>query len=200
MELVFQEQQIKFNKTPFSDEVIETINGLLDEKYYFSHFIADGTEIYEDHEAYLNINLDRIEKLEIIAKTEKEFLNDLLLSAEDYLERAKPELAALVDGFYSNPTAETHTNFGQLMDGFQWLDEMLPLIVNSKERPPNGEMYIELTQTLRTEIAQLEEAVENSDNVLIGDIIQYELLPIFEQLETIIGESIDMVGTRYDLN
>jgi len=200
VELVFQEQQIEFNKIPSSDEVITKINDLLNENYYFSHFIADGTEIYEDHEAYLNVNLDRIEKLEIIAKTEKEFMNDILLSAEDYLKRAKPELVALTDGFYSNPTAETHTSFGQLMDGLQWLDEMLALVAVSSERSLNGEAYAELRQTLQTEIAQLGEAVENSDNVLIADIIQYELIPVFEQLETIIGESIDTVGTRHDLS
>jgi len=200
VELVFQEQQIEFNKILSSDEVITKINELLDENYYFSHFIADGTEIYEDHESYLNVNLDRIGKLEIIAKTEKEFMNDILLSAEDYLKRAKPELAALTDGFYSNPTDETHTNSSQLMDGLQWLDEMLALIVNSNERPPNGEIYVELTQTLQTGIVQLGEAMENSDNVLIADIIQYELTPTFEQLEVAIGETIDTVGTRYDLS
>ncbi|QNK87247.1 hypothetical protein H7992_18890 [Sporosarcina sp. resist] len=200
MELVFQEQQIEFSEIPSSDEVFTKINDLLDRNYYFSHFIADGTEIYEDHEAYLNVNLDRIEKIEIIAKTEKEFMNDIFLSAEDYLKRAKPELAALTDGFYSNPTAETHTSFSQLMDGLQWLDEMLTLIAVSSERPPNGEVYEELMQTLQTQIAQLGVAVENSDNILIADIIQYELIPIFKKLETIIGESIDMVGTRHDLS
>lgn len=200
MELVFQEQQIEFKKIPSSDEVIMKINVLLQKDNYFSHFIADGTEIYEDHEVYLNVNLDRIEKLEIIAKTEKEFMNDILLSAEDYMKRAKPELVALTDGFYSNPTAETHTSFSQLMDGLQWLDEMLALLADSNERPPNGEMYAGHTQTLQTGIAQLGEAVENSDNVLIADIIQYELIPIFEQLETVIGETIDTVGTRHDLN
>lgn len=200
VELVFQERQIEFSEIPSSDKVITKINDLLDVNYYFSHFIADGTEIYEDHEAYLNVNLDRIEKLEIIAKTKKEFLNDILLSTEDYLKRAKPELVALTDGFYSNPTAETHTSFSLLMDGLQWLDGVLELIVNGDERPPNGEMYAELTQTLRAGIVQLGEAMENSDNVLIADIFQYELTPTFDQLEATIGETIDTVGTRNDLS
>lgn len=200
MQLIFQEQQIKFNKVPSSDEVIAKVNDLLDAGYYFSHFIADGIEIFEDHETYLNVNLDRIEKLEIIAKTEKEFMNDILLSAEDYLKRAKSELASLTDGYYANPTSETHISFSQLMEGLQWLDEMLTLIVNSNERPPNGDSYLALKQTLQGEIVELGEAVENSDNVLIADIIQYELTPLLEQLGVIIGETIDTVGMRYDLS
>jgi len=200
VELIFQEQQIKFDKIPTSEDIIMKINDLLQDNYYFSHFIVDGTEVFEEHEDYLNINMDRIEKLEVIAKTEKEFVNDILLSSEDYLQRAKPELAVLVDGFYATPTAETHTSFGQLTDGLQWLDEMLALIVNSNERPPNTELYTELAQTLQGVIVQLGEAVENADNILIADIIQYELTPLFEQLQEVTGTTIDTVGIRHDLS
>jgi len=145
MKLIFQEQQFKFDKTPSSDEVVEKINELLKENYYFSHFIVDGIEIYEDHEDYLTVNLDRIEKLEVIAKTEKEFLNELLLSAEDYLKRAKPELASLPDGFYSNPSPEIRSSFSQLMEGLQWLDEMLSVIDKSNERPTDWDLCMGLS-------------------------------------------------------
>jgi len=184
MELIFQEQQFEFDKTPSSDEVVAKINELLKGNYYFSHFIADGTEIYEDHEDYITVNVDRIEKLEVIAKTENEFLNDILLSAEEYLKRAKPELASLPDGFYSNPSPETRSNFSQLMEGLKWLDEMLLVIDKSNERPVDWNQCMELSQSMKQEIVNLSEAVDNSDNILIADIIQYEFIPIFESLET----------------
>ena len=200
MELIFQEQQFEFDKTPSSDEVVAKINELLKGNYYFSHFIADGTEIYEDHEDYITVNVDRIEKLEVIAKTENEFLNDILLSAEEYLKRAKPELASLPDGFYSNPSPETRSNFSQLMEGLKWLDEMLLVIDKSNERPVDWNQCMELSQSMKQEIVNLSEAVDNSDNILIADIIQYEFIPIFESLETEIGKTIDTVGMRHDLS
>ncbi|WP_342508830.1 hypothetical protein [Sporosarcina sp. FSL K6-2383] len=200
MKLTFQEQQIEFDMTPSPDEVVAKINELLKENYYFSHFIADGTEIYEEHEDYLIVNVDRIEKLEIIAKTEKEFLNDILLSAEAYLKRAKPEIVLLPEGFYSNPSSEVKTKFGQLMEGLQWLDEMLAVIDESNERPVDWDKCMELSESMKTEIVSLSEAVENSDNVLIADIIQYEFIPIFESLEIEIGKIIDAVGTRHNLS
>lgn len=200
MELIFQQQQFEYKKTPSSDEVIEKINELLKQNDYFSHFIADGIEIYEEHETYLNLNLDRIEKLEVITKTEREFVNDILLSAEDYLKRAKPELATLPDEFYANPTPDTWTTFSQFIEGVQWLDEMLSVVSNSNERPKNWDMYAELSQTMQAELANLGEAVENGDNVLIADIIQYELISNFEALEAEIEKTIDTEGMRYDLN
>lgn len=200
MELIFQEQQFDFDTTPSPDEVVAKINELLKENYYFSHFIADGTEIYEDHEDYLIVNVDRIEKLEVIAKTEKEFLNDILLSAEDYLKRAKPELASLPDEFYSNPSPEIRSSFSELMGGLQWLDEMLSVINKSNERPADWDTCMELSSSMNAEIVNLSEAVDNSDNILIADIIQYEFIPIFESLETEIGKTIDTVGIRHDLS
>lgn len=200
MELIFQQHQFEYKKTPSSDEVIEKINELLNQNDYFSHFIADGIEIYEEHETYLNLNLDRIEKLEVITKTEREFVNDILLSAEDYLKRAKPELATLPDEFYANPTPDTWTTFSQFIEGVQWLDEMLSVVGNSNERPKNWDMYAELSQSMQAELANLGEAVENGDNVLIADIIQYELISNFEALEAEIEKTIDTEGMRYDLN
>lgn len=200
MELLFQQRQIDFKNTPTSDEVIEKINELLKGNYYFSHFIADENEIYEDHEHYLNVNLGRIEKLEVIAKTEREFINDILLSTVDYMNRAKPELAALPGGFYANPTVDTLASFEQLLGGLQWLDEMLALIINSNKRPKDWQKYMELSEKLKSEIVNLGEAVENSDHVLVADIIQYELIPIFEELELAIGTTIDAEGTRHDLS
>ena len=200
MKLIFQEQQFEFDKVPSSDEVVAKINELLKEDYYFSHFIADGTEVYENHEEYLTVNVDRIEKLEVIVKTEKVFLNDILLSTEDYLKRAKPELVSLPDGFYANPTAETRSSFGLLLEGLQWLDEMLLVIDKSSERPADWGRCMELSQSMKAEIMNLSEAVDNSDNILIADIIQYEFIPMFESLENEVGKIIDTVGTRHDLS
>lgn len=200
VKLIFQQQQFEFKDTTTSDDVIEKINELLQKNYYFSYFIVDGTEIHEDPESYLIVNLGRIEMLEIVAKTEKEFVNDILLSTEDYLKRAKPELTSLPEGFYANPTPQTYTSFVQLIDGLQWLDEMISVIGNSDVRPSNWKEYLDLSKNMKSEIFNLSDAVDNSDNILVADIIQYEIIPIFDLLETTIGNTIDTEGVRHDLS
>ena len=200
MELIFHDQQFKFEKTSSSDEVVAKINELLKDNYYFSHFIADGMEIYEAHEEYLIVNINRIQELKVITKTEKEFLNDILLSTEEYLKRAKPELSLLTDGIYSDLNSGIRITFSHLMEALQWLDEMLTVVDKSNERPIDWNTCMELSQSMKSEIVNLSEAVDNSDNILIADIIQYEFVPLFDSLETEIGKIIDTVGTRHDLS
>lgn len=200
MELIFGRQKIDYEKTTPSVEIIEKINELLTEGNFFSHLISDGTEIYEDHEDYLNLNLDRITKLEIIAKTEKEFINDVMISAEDYLERAKPELAALPESFYNNPTNETWTNFEMLLEGAQWLSHMLKFVVGSKERPENWGVYTELLVAMQEELAKLGQELENKDYLQIGNIIRDGIVPNFAALEVEIRHTNDTEGVRENLN
>lgn len=200
MLLIFEQQQIEYEKTPSSDDVIGKINELLSEDYYFSHFIADGTEIYEDHEEYLNVNLKNIKKLEVIAKTEKEFMNDVLLSTEDYFKRAKPDLASLPEDFYSNPTVDTWTSFDMLLEGAGWLNDMLAVVEESKERPVNWIAYAKLTIALQQELAKLGQAVERKNHVQIGDIIRDGIIPNYAALEAEIERTIDAEGTREGLS
>lgn len=199
MELIFQQQTTTLDNAT-AENIMDQITNLLAKEYYLSHFIADGTEVYEDHGNYLNEHAGYIEKLEIVAKTVKEFVNDLLLSAEEYTQRAIPELAPIAEAFYDNPTPGTWATFDQLLGGLQWINEMLMTIGKSMAVPSNWQGYLMVSNKMQEEIRNLAEAIENEDNVLIGDIIQYELLPNFEELEKEIQLTMDTEGSRHDLN
>ena len=200
MKLIIGEQQIVLDKKITSDEVIGKINEYLAEGYYFSHFIVDGVEVFDEHEEYLNLNLDRIRELEVVAKTEKEFMNDVLFSTEDYLKRAKPELSVLATEFTATPTAETWANFEMLLEGAGWLTDMLTVIGDSNERPANWETYVKLSAKLQGELAKLAESVEQEQLGQISDSIQNDLLLIYESLEAEVGKTIDSEGTRENLS
>lgn len=200
MKLIFLQQIIKFNIKPTTENVFEKINGLLSKDYYFSHFIADGIEVHEGHEEYLNQNIKEIENIEIIAKTVKEFVNDILLSAESYINRATPELGTLSEEFFDNPNADSWSRFSQLIEGLQWLTDMLTLIGDSNGKPLNWARYVEVSNDMKGILKNLEEALQNEDHVLIGDLIQYEIIENFKALGEEIQKSIDVEGTRYDLS
>ncbi|MFS0575531.1 hypothetical protein AB1K83_07855 [Sporosarcina sp. 179-K 3D1 HS] len=200
MELIFQQEIITFDGTPTAEEVIVKINELLENGYYFSHFIVDGEEVHGEHEDFLERYLGQLVRVEVIAKTVKEFVNDLFLSAEEYLERAVPELPILAEEFYDNPKPETWGKLDDLLGGLQWLDGMLMVIGQNGTVPYNWETYLTISSSMQEEIRNFAEAIENEDNVLIGDIIQYEILPNFEELGNEVKKTIDNEGMRHDLN
>jgi hypothetical protein len=200
MELIFKNETVQFGELSSVEEIIEKINELLADQYYFSHLIVDGEEIYEDPESYLLNSLESISTIEVAVKTIQEFVNEVLIMAKDYLTNAIPEMTSLADGFYQNPTSENWVDFSAMLEGMQWLNKTINVIDKAKERPANWNECIKLAAQFEMELKNLEQAVENSDNVLIADIIQYELLPVYEALLEEINTTIDTEVERYDLN
>lgn len=200
MKLIIGEQHIEYKEKPAADEVIERINESLTEGFYFSHFISDGVEVYDEHEEFLESNLDEIKELEVVIKTEKEFMNDVVLSAEEYLQRAIPEVSALADEFSRVPNRDTWDRFDMLLGGMEWLNDMLKVVCKSDERPSNWETYHKLTSNMQAEVSKLGKAVEKKKSGQISTIVKGGLLPIFGQLEKEFGETIDTEFVRKNLN
>lgn len=200
MKLLFKGETIQVDNELSVEFITEEINRLLANRFYFSHLVADGVEIYEEPEQYLERHLHEITELEIIAKTEQEFVNDLLLTAEEYIKRAVPEIKVLVDQFYNNPDQESWNKFGQLLEGLQWLTHLVQTIVSVDKKPENWMNYLKASFSVNEELKNLEEALKNNDSILIADILNYEALPFFKELKKEIQYTIDTEGYRHDPN
>lgn len=107
------------------------------DSYYFSHLIVDGVEVYDDPEAYLMQHFDELKEIEIIAILAKEFVNDLLLSAEDYLTRVLPQVSILAIAITGEAQSEQWTDLNDLFEGVQWITSMVTPVGDSIARPTN---------------------------------------------------------------
>src|SRR5690606_23610073 len=103
---------------------------LKENKFYFSHLIIDGIAVYNDFEIYLSEQIDIIQSIEVVVKKVEEFINDLLLSAEEYLTNAIPEMKVLADEIYQKPE-QTNEKFQQFLTALQWLNQMIETIGQS---------------------------------------------------------------------
>jgi hypothetical protein len=200
MEILFQDKKIYIKHPITVQNIFEEIQNLISSTYYFSHFIINDKEIYEDPEYYLSENLYQIKKIEVIAKTAKELINDVLLTAEEYIERAMPEIQILIKEFYNTPSSKSWDKFVQLLEGIQWLNQIMTSLEELRERPSNWMCYIECYRTLQDEMKNLEEALEFKDHVLVADIIQYEIYPVFETLLIEIQKTIGTEERRNKVN
>lgn len=169
-------------------------------EYYFSHLVIDNKEIYDDFDTYVSDHINHIQTVEVVAKTIKEFTNELLLSLEQYLKGAIPELENLTTKMYQTNLNETIDNFTQFLDGVQWINEAISAIDKNQEKPNQWDDVILTIANLNEELKGIEEAIENNDNVLIADILQYEIVPILKELQQYITQIIDCGVKRNDIS
>lgn len=200
MELLFQDQKIQLDNRINVNLIIEKINRWLNNSYYLSYLIVDGVSVYEKLEQCLQENLENIQRIEVIAQTSQEFINDTLQTAETYLNGAVIELVTLADGFYNVPTPTHWNSFSDMLEGMQWINKVITSINQMEEKPMNWEKYLKLVATLEGELKNMEEAIGNEDYVLIADIIQYEILSVYKALQQEFNTTINSEGRCDDVN
>lgn len=166
----------------------------------FSHMNINGVEVYQDHEDYIVDRLKEIDVIEAVLISPREFIDGLLISATTYLEGAIPEISLLTNEYYQGVNENTWSKFEQMIEGIQWVVQMIGTIDQFMEEK---ELTLELdfkSESLIDVLQTLEGAMKQSDMVLIGDIIKYEIEPLLAAIKAIFNTLIDTEVRRHDLN
>jgi hypothetical protein len=202
MNLKILEQEVAFKNERASVEMImETINQTLQiHNCLISHIVADGQEVIDDYEDYLNDHISSLNIIEVVVLTKKQWLDGMLISAISYLTRNILAIQVLIDDFYRGPSSETWTEFNNLLEALQWLDQLVHEMENNVTIYKSWDDTLSLAFDFRELIQGLSEAVINSDPVAIADALNYEIIPLFETLTTTIQKTIDTEVIRNDLN
>lgn len=168
--------------------------------YYFSHMIIDGVTVYEDYQDYILEHLEQIKVIQFEVATARELADQTLLSTGQYLQRALPELPSLVDGFYHGAAQENWEGFEQLLDGLQWILRMLDYMNQSELNYRNQTDYENILIKIQQELGKLETALQDRDMILIGDLLNFEIIPLLETLSAAVQITIDNEVVPNDLN
>lgn len=170
--------------------VLVTIQKILNEEnLQMSHLIIDGVAVYQDYEDYLNEHIETIKEIVVETQQLRRLIEDTLGSAFNYLCNAKSILKALAESFYQSPVPETWNNLADLFEGLGWLlDTMnrIDQIVHLNQYVQKYDVwneYVQIIKGLSIQLPELEQAMVNRDHVLIGDLILYEIIPVFEAAE-----------------
>jgi len=191
MKLIINGKTEEFeNNTRAIELVLTSIQNVLDqENLELSHLVIDGIPVYQDYENYLNEQIETI--AEIVAETLslKPLIEETLDSAFAYIGNAIALLKPLADTYYQSPGSEAWNRLADLFDGIGWLlDTMnrIDQIDQLNQYLSNYDIWNEYVQSLKVlnqQIPELEQAMINKDHVLIGDLLLYEILPVFEKAE-----------------
>lgn len=184
MNLIIMDQSYKFVNKPESVPVLlSTVEDILEKNnMILSHFVIDGLEIYENFEDYILDNIDYLNVVSAELRTLKEWLDEMVNSALEYLKRSIPALEQLGTEFYQGSDKESWLKFDQMMEGIGWLSQLVDQITQHDVLSKSWERT-EQDFELQGLLLELEDAVLNKDTVLIADTIIYEILPKYKSLQ-----------------
>lgn len=190
MDIYINNKVLNFeNNAELIEDIFISINEHLQEdSLHFSHLIIDEEEIYDNFDSYIIENIESIKKVEVIALTFAEIVNESIMSAEQYAKNAIPFINKIADEFYQKPNEDTWLHLTDLFEGIQWIIQSLSQInsiESSNDIVSDYEVwneYVQETTKLNNIIPELESAILNKDNILIGDMLLYEIIPVFEAM------------------
>jgi len=114
----------------------------------------------------------------MVLKNATEIWTKTVAMTVDYLERAIPAVEILAGEFYRGAVPETWDRFGDLLNGLQWLLKI------TEFRPTDGvDAFQNFLLRIKPKISGLEEALKNSDQILLADLLCYDILPLLKTLE-----------------
>lgn len=162
----------------------------------FSHLSVDGQEIYDDFYDYFLDNIKDIQKVEVITKTVKEMCHETLLSTLDYINKVIPEIEKLSNEFYKTPSKDTWLKLTDLLEGINWIINSFAFIDSNSElenifeQYEKWNVYAKDVYSLKELIVEFDEILENNDLVSTGDILSYEIIPLFNSMKQKLEELI----------
>lgn len=180
------------------DKLFKRIESILEDgEYAFDCMEIDGNKVYENHYDYIIDNLSGIKEVKVAIITFYELIRNIMVSTVQYLERAVPLIESLSDEFYKNPEQGTWEKLQELIEGIEWINSGSEVILNSGKSFGGAMEYVKAASNMRSKLSELEEAIKNSDMILIGDLLSYEITPM---LESIKDTANDIVNGGVDKN
>ncbi|MSU00123.1 hypothetical protein [Tissierella pigra] len=208
MKIHIENKTLEFeNNSKEIDSILNEIDNVINQSSkILSHMIIDSFEVYQDFYNYLLDNIRVIEEVKVITLTYKELVQDILVSTVQYVGRVPKNIEELSNSFYKNPDRQAWEGLNDLLGGITWIintfssidqDKRLNDVVSSYE---SWNLYAKEIFSLQEILTDFKEALESNDNVTIADILLYEILPIFNEMEERLLELVKMEENLDDLN
>ncbi|MFR9710710.1 hypothetical protein ACL02P_15180 [Paenibacillus sp. MB22_1] len=137
----------------------------------------DDQELFSGYEEYISKYYDRIREVHIETKSKLDSYLETKLVVREYLEKLVPACHELADQFYGGVNEEGWKLFSQFIEGLDWLIHAFEFM-QVLNRDLNLNPIIKELQVI---ISELSSGVQNQDLVLVGDLIQYEIVTALEK-------------------
>ena len=145
----------------------------------------DGQESSPDSPEVQKTPLSAIATLEVEISTLSDIINKNIENADAYLIRLIPGIEKSVELFRMGNEQEANKFFINIIDGIDWLSQVLDMILAAKAISPDTVFDGKSIQDRRASLVgltqQMVDANKNQDWVLLADLLEYEILPYYQE-------------------
>ena len=150
----------------------------------------NGHESSPDSNVNQNMRLSEIETLEIEVTNLSDIVDKNIENADAYLIKLIPGIEKSVELFRMGNEQEANQFFINIIDGVDWLSQVLDMILEAKaisnDAVFDGKSIQERRDNLITFTQQMVDANKNKDWVLLADLLEYEILPYYQEWSNLI--------------
>jgi len=162
---------------------------------FISRLLVDGKELSANTDEVGALPVSDIEVIEVEVRSLNESLNKNVNNAKDYLTRLLPGIERAAELFRNENEVEANKFFVQIIDGIDWLSQVLQVVVSAQgfameELSIDGQTMKQRHDTLTDLTLKMVEANKSKDWVLLADLLEYEILPYYEEWETLLPQLI----------
>ena len=147
---------------------------------YVRRIWLEGQEVSSSAMDTLMTSITSIELLELQLAHLGDLLANNLANAKEYLEKLIPGFQKAADLFRMGNEQEAHKFYLQILDGIDWFSQVVLNIVKSRGNQVEGQSLGDRQEKLTGLMAQMLEANQNQDWVLMADLLEYEMIPYYE--------------------
>lgn len=189
MELIIDNKSSYLEIKDFSSFITvwnETMDTILSDERFISFVEINGEVYYDQYEIIFRDKFNEIEKIKVTTISSEDNLNQLLLSISEYTQKFIRGTNIISQYFYGELEEHHWEQFSLFLEGLNWLYQSIEFALFLMNKPhlsdrsqdPFNSIFDELNPCIK----ELEAALEAQDYVSVGDIMQYEVAPLFEKL------------------
>jgi hypothetical protein len=155
---------------------------------YVRRVWLDGKEVSSDTQDTLKTSSTSFGLLELELAQFQDLLANNLTNAKDYLERLIPGFQKAADLFRMGNEQEANQYYLQILDGIEWFSQVVLTIVNAHKNKPKVKNLEEQQKKLTGLVAQMLEVNQNQDWVLMADLLEYEMIPLYKDWQEVLSQ------------
>jgi len=168
----------------------DVLNAILESRKdsYIRRIWLDGEEVSSSTQDTLKTSAASVGLLALEMAHLKDLLANNLVNAKEYLEKLIPGFQQAADLFRMGSEQEANKYYLQILDGIDWFSQVVLTIVNAQEDEAEGQNLAGRQKKLTDLMAQMLEANQNQDWVLMADLLEYEMIPFYTDWQEVLSK------------